>query len=120
MLRENNIVKFVRKSNVLRPGYYLGLDMQKKLVILCIRGTQNVYDLITNIISSGHEEVTFEGYSAHFGTAEAARWFLTHEIDSIRMCLNNHKVALWYLFYILYFWVCVNSSMWVSLVILIN
>ncbi|KAG2267905.1 hypothetical protein Bca52824_062460 [Brassica carinata] len=29
-------------------------------------------------------EVTFEGYSMHFGTAEAARWFLNHELQTIR------------------------------------
>ncbi|XP_051142102.1 uncharacterized protein LOC127259022 isoform X2 [Andrographis paniculata] len=92
MLRKNNIVKFINNSNVLRPGYYLGVDVRKKLVILGIRGTQSVYDLITDVITSGsREEITFEGYSAHFGTAEAARWFVSHEIDSIRRCLKDHK-----------------------------
>ncbi|KAI3461630.1 hypothetical protein Pfo_018293 [Paulownia fortunei] len=91
MLRERNVVKFIKNSSVLRPGYYIGIDMRKKLVILGIRGTHTVYDLITDIISSGHEEITFEGYSTHFGTAEAARWFLNHEIDTIRKCIEKHK-----------------------------
>ncbi|XP_075482211.1 uncharacterized protein LOC142522601 [Primulina tabacum] len=91
MIRENNIVKFVKNSSVLRPGYYVGIDKRKKLVILGIRGTHTVYDLVTDFISSGHEEITFEGYSTHFGTAEAARWFLTHEIDTLRKCLEKHK-----------------------------
>ncbi|GFP99596.1 sn1-specific diacylglycerol lipase alpha [Phtheirospermum japonicum] len=73
MIREKNVVKFVKNSSVLRPGYYIGVDMRKKLVILGIRGTHTVYDLVTDIISSGHEEITSEGYSTHFGTAEAAR-----------------------------------------------
>ncbi|KAK4418375.1 hypothetical protein Salat_2250200 [Sesamum alatum] len=76
---------------MLRPGYYLGIDTRKKLVILGIRGTQIVYDLITDIVSSIHEGTTFEGYRTHFGTAEAARWFLPHEIDPIRRCLKDHK-----------------------------
>ncbi|KAL6502899.1 hypothetical protein OROHE_024067 [Orobanche hederae] len=91
MIRERNILKFIKDSSVLRPGYYIGVDMRKKLVILGIRGTHTVYDLITDIISSGHEEITYEGYSTHFGTAEAARWFLNHEMGTIRKCLEKHK-----------------------------
>lgn len=91
MLQEKNVLKFIKDSSVLRPGYYIGVDMRQKLVILCIRGTHTVYDLITDIISAGHEELTFEGYPTHFGTAEAARWFLTHEIETIRKCLEKHK-----------------------------
>lgn len=56
MLREKNVVKFVKDSSVLRPGYYVGIDMRKKLVIFGIRGTHTVYDLITDIITTGHEE----------------------------------------------------------------
>ncbi|CAN4101246.1 unnamed protein product [Withania somnifera] len=78
MLRESNVVKFIKNST-------------KKLVILGIRGTHTVYDLITDIVSSSHEEITLEGYSTHFGTAEAARWFLIHEMGTIRNCLEKHK-----------------------------
>ncbi|KAL9264325.1 Diacylglycerol lipase-beta-like protein [Drosera capensis] len=92
MLRGCDVLKFVKNSSVMRPGYYIGIDRRKKLVILGIRGTQTVYDLITDIVSTSHEEVTFEGYSSHFGTAEAARWFLTHEIGgTIKKCLDEHK-----------------------------
>ncbi|KAL0458287.1 UNVERIFIED_CONTAM: Sn1-specific diacylglycerol lipase beta [Sesamum latifolium] len=93
MLREKDVVKFIKHSSVLRPGYYIGIDKRKKLVILGIRGTHTVYDLITDIISSGHEDITFEGYSTHFGTAESARWFLNHEIDTIRKCLEKQVVV---------------------------
>ncbi|KAG9155660.1 hypothetical protein Leryth_003948 [Lithospermum erythrorhizon] len=92
MLRESNVVKFVKNSSILRPGYYIGIDMRKKLVILGIRGTHNVYDLITDIVSLSNDEVvTFEGYSTHFGVAEAAHWFLTHEMNTLRRCLHEHK-----------------------------
>ncbi|XP_059432429.1 uncharacterized protein LOC132165767 isoform X1 [Corylus avellana] len=91
MIRESNVLKFVNDSSLMRPGYYVGIDTRRKLVILGIRGTQTVYDLITDIVSSSDEEVTFEGYSTHFGTAEAARWFLSHEIGTIRKCLEKYK-----------------------------
>lgn len=91
MLRESNIIKFVKNSSMLRPGYYIGVDIRNKLVIFGIRGTHTVYDLITDIVSSSDVEVNFEGYSTHFGTAEAARWFLTHEIGTIKKCLEKHE-----------------------------
>nr|KAJ0214075.1 hypothetical protein LSAT_V11C400167850 [Lactuca sativa] len=36
-------------------------------------------------------EVNFEGYSTHFGTCEAARWFLTHEMGTINDRLHKHQ-----------------------------
>ncbi|CAI0385726.1 unnamed protein product, partial [Linum tenue] len=90
MLREKNILKYVKDSSVMRPGYYIGIDPRKKLVILGIRGTNTVYDLITDIVSSSDDDVTIEGYSTHFGTAEAARWFLKHETKTIRKYLETH------------------------------
>ncbi|CAN1766521.1 Diacylglycerol lipase-beta [Linum perenne] len=91
MLRERNILKYVKDSSVMRPGYYIAIDPRKKLVILGIRGTHTVYDLITDIVSSSDDEVTFEGYSTHFGTAEAARWFHKHEMQTIKKCLEEHE-----------------------------
>lgn len=91
MLRERNILKFVKNSSVMRPGYYIGVDTRNKLVILGIRGTQTVYDLITDVVSSSDQKVSFEGFSTHFGTAEAARWYLHHEMGTIRKCLEQHK-----------------------------
>ncbi|MED6198114.1 hypothetical protein PIB30_062932 [Stylosanthes scabra] len=91
MLRERNIIKFIRNSSVMTPSYYIGVDPRKRLIILGIRGTQTVYDLITDILSTSDGEVTFEGFSTHFGTAESARWFLNHEIDVIRKCLEKHQ-----------------------------
>ncbi|KAH7691667.1 alpha/beta-Hydrolases protein [Dioscorea alata] len=91
MLLERNILKFVKNSSVLRPGYYIGIDTRNKLVILGIRGTDTVYDLITDAVTLSDQEVSFEGFSTHFGTTEAARWFLRHELGTIRKCLEKHK-----------------------------
>jgi len=98
MLRESNVIKFVSSSSVMRPAYYIGVDPRKKLVILGIRGTHALYDLITDIVSSSDGEVTFEGYSTHFGTAECARWFLHHEIGNIRKYLQKHEVGMVFIF----------------------
>lgn len=103
MLRESNVLKFVKNSSVMRPGYYIGIDTRRKLVILGIRGTHTVYDLITDVVSSSDGEVTFEGYSTHFGTAEAARWFLTHEMGNIRKCLEKYEVVILYFVIVFFF-----------------
>lgn len=92
MLRERNVLKFVRDSSVMRPGYYIGIDTRNKLVVFGIRGTHTVYDLITDVVSSSDQKVSFEGFSTHFGTAEAARWYLRHEMGTIKKCLEKHKV----------------------------
>nr|XP_027189676.1 uncharacterized protein LOC101505526 isoform X4 [Cicer arietinum] len=91
MLRESNVIKFVNNSSVMRPAYYIGVDTRKKLVILGIRGTHALYDLITDIVSSSDGEVTYDGYSTHFGTAESARWFLHHEIGNLRKYLEKYE-----------------------------
>lgn len=92
MLRKRNVVKFVKDSSILRPGYYIGIDPRAKLVILGIRGTHTVYDLVTDLIALSDKKVSPKGFSTHFGTYEAARWYLRHELGIIRKCLEKHKV----------------------------
>lgn len=91
MLRESNVLKFVSNSNVMRPGYYIGVDTRNKLVILGIRGTHTVHDLITDMVSLSNQEVSFDGFQVHFGTAEAARWFFCNELETLRNCLKKYE-----------------------------
>uniref|UniRef100_A0A0E0EV22 Fungal lipase-type domain-containing protein n=1 Tax=Oryza meridionalis TaxID=40149 RepID=A0A0E0EV22_9ORYZ len=91
MLRKRNVLKFVKDSSILRPGYYIAIDPRTKLVILGIRGTHTVYDLVTDLIALSDKKVSPKGFSAHFGTYEAARWYLHHELGLIRKCLEKHK-----------------------------
>lgn len=91
MLRESNVVKFMDKASVMRPAYYIAVDTHQKLVILGIRGTSSVHDVITDLVSHSDEEVRFGGGSVHFGTAEAAEWFITHELETLRQYLNKNS-----------------------------
>ncbi|KAI4998927.1 hypothetical protein ZWY2020_054269 [Hordeum vulgare] len=91
MLRPRNVLKFVKDSSILRPGYYIGIDPRAKLVILGIRGTHTVYDLVTDLVALSDKKVSPKGFSTHFGTYEAARWYLRHELSIIRKCLETHK-----------------------------
>jgi hypothetical protein len=95
MLREKNIVKFIKDSSVMRPGYYVAVDPRNSLIVLGIRGTHTVHDIVTDLVSlSDDQKVSLEGFSTHFGTAESARWFLHHELGNIRRCLEKHKVGM--------------------------
>ncbi|GJN34722.1 hypothetical protein PR202_gb23413 [Eleusine coracana subsp. coracana] len=91
MLRKRNVVKFVKDSSILRPGYYIAIDPRAKLVILGIRGTHTVYDLVTDLIALSDKKVSPKGFSTHFGTYEAARWYLRHELGVIRTCFEKHQ-----------------------------
>ncbi|XP_037428514.1 uncharacterized protein LOC119294448 isoform X1 [Triticum dicoccoides] len=91
MLRPRNVLKFVKDSSIFRPGYYIGIDPRAKLVILGIRGTHTVYDLVTDLVALSDKKVSPKGFSTHFGTYEAARWYLRHELSIIRKCLEKHK-----------------------------
>ncbi|KAF0911485.1 hypothetical protein E2562_011134 [Oryza meyeriana var. granulata] len=91
MLRKRNVLKFVKDSSILRPGYYIAIDPRTKLVILGIRGTHTVYDLVTDLIALSDKKVSPKGFSTHFGTYEAARWYLRHELGIIKKCLEKHK-----------------------------
>uniref|UniRef100_A0ACD5VLH2 Uncharacterized protein n=1 Tax=Avena sativa TaxID=4498 RepID=A0ACD5VLH2_AVESA len=91
MLRRRNVLKFVKDSSILRPGYYIAIDPRAKLVILGIRGTHTVYDLVTDLVALSDKKVSPKGFSTHFGTYEAARWYLRWELRIIRQCLEKHK-----------------------------
>jgi hypothetical protein len=93
MLRKRNVLKFVKDSSILRPGYYIAIDPRAKLVILGIRGTHTVYDLVTDLVALSDKKVSPRGFSTHFGTYEAARWYLRWELKIISQCLEKHKVG---------------------------
>lgn len=95
MLREKNIVKFIKDSSVMRPGYYVGVDTRNSLIVLGIRGTHSVHDIVTDLVTlSDDQKVSLEGFTTHFGTAEAARWFLDNELGTIRRYLEKYQVGM--------------------------
>lgn len=69
MLRKRNVLKFVKETSILRPGY-------------CV-GTRTVYDPVTDLIALSHKTVSPKGFSTHFGTYEAALWYLRHELGKL-------------------------------------
>ncbi|CAK9214810.1 unnamed protein product [Sphagnum jensenii] len=91
MLQQGNVVKFEDTSSVMRPGYYIAVDTRHKLVIMCIRGTHTMHDLITDLATHSEHAAILDGESVHYGSVEGARWFVQHEIATLRKCLQEHE-----------------------------
>uniref|UniRef100_A0A7I4CAW7 Fungal lipase-type domain-containing protein n=1 Tax=Physcomitrium patens TaxID=3218 RepID=A0A7I4CAW7_PHYPA len=91
MIQESKVVKFEDTSNVMRPGYYIAVDHRHKLVILCIRGTHTVHDIITDLASNSGGASNLDGENVHYGSVEAARWFMEHELSTLKSCLHEHE-----------------------------
>lgn len=91
MIQESKVVKFEDTSNVMRPGYYVAIDHRHKLVILCIRGTHTVHDIVTDLASNSEGSSTLDGESVHYGSVEGARWFMENEMSTLKNCLEEHK-----------------------------
>lgn len=101
MLQQGNVVKFEDTSSVMRPGYYIAVDTRHKLVIMCIRGTHTMHDLITDLATHSEHAAILDGESVHYGSVEGARWFVQHEIATLRKCLQEHEVCFPGLFSVL-------------------
>lgn len=82
----------VRQANILRPAFFIGVDDQKRLVVLGIRGTTQAHDLFTDLSTAGEEFL--DGGYAHAGMLHAARWFVEHEAKTLKEQLQQNKVTL--------------------------
>lgn len=94
MLQEKNVVKFVNRASIMRPAYYVAVDPRYKLVILSIRGTQTIHDVITDLSSDSDHAEKVDGEPVHYGSVEAARWFLHFEVHTLRRYLTENEVSL--------------------------
>lgn len=93
MLREKNVVKFVGKASVMRPAYYIGVDTRHKLVVMSIRGTSTLHDLVTDLATHNENSGILDGEPVHYGSFEAAQWLQRHEAATLRRCLEENKVS---------------------------
>ncbi|BBN04068.1 sn1-specific diacylglycerol lipase [Marchantia polymorpha subsp. ruderalis] len=91
MLREKNVVKFVGKASVMRPAYYIGVDTRHKLVVMSIRGTSTLHDLVTDLATHNENSGILDGEPVHYGSFEAAQWLQRHEAATLRRCLEENK-----------------------------
>eukprot|EP00850_Spirogloea_muscicola_P007678 SM000039S14508 [mRNA] locus=s39:524519:526466:+ [translate_table: standard] len=91
MLRAGRVVKL---PDILRPSYYVAIDDRRQLVVLGVRGTASGRDLMTSLAGHSSEVEGLEavgGGFSHYGSAEAAKWFVEHELATLRRCLAEHR-----------------------------
>ncbi|CAM6097678.1 unnamed protein product [Calypogeia fissa] len=91
MLKEENVVKFVNRASIMRPAYFVAVDPRHKLVILSIRGTQTIHDVITDLSSDSDHAEKVDGEPVHYGSVEAARWFLHFEVQTLRRYVTENE-----------------------------
>lgn len=94
LLQEENVIKFVNRATIMRPAYFVAVDPRHQLVILSIRGTQTISDVITDLSSDSEHAEKLDGEPVHYGSVEAARWFLRFEVGTLRRCLTENQVSL--------------------------
>eukprot|EP00898_Chlorokybus_atmophyticus_P005178 jgi/Chlat1/5661/Chrsp37S05467 len=100
-LSHGRVLKFHTQADLLRPAYYVAIDDQRRNIVLCVRGTSSVQDLLTDLASSA-EEVRknqngdgAECEYAHLGMMEAARWLLRQEAQTlIDLMKENPRYSL--------------------------
>jgi pimeloyl-ACP methyl ester carboxylesterase len=74
-LADEHIVDFELVSTVFRPAFFTCFVPELRAVVLSIRSTKSLTDLMTDY---NYEPDTFLQGAAHGGMARAARWFAAH------------------------------------------
>ena len=82
---------WVRSSALNRPGFMIVVDERRQEVVLAVRGTDNMSDILTDVSASSMEKY---GGRVHTGFAQATAWFREQlwEADSgpLRVALAEH------------------------------
>lgn len=86
-IREEDIVKLVSASDVMKPAFYIVKHHRRRCVVMGIRGTSEAYDVLTDL--NPHSE-PFEGGFAHSGMLTAAQWLLQNEAETLRNVLHEN------------------------------
>jgi pimeloyl-ACP methyl ester carboxylesterase len=71
-LTDEQLIDFDLVSTVNRPAFFTCVVPEMRAVVLSIRSTKSITDLMTDY---NYEPDTFLGGAAHSGMAKAARWF---------------------------------------------
>lgn len=86
-IREEDIVKLVSASDVMKPAFYIVKHHRRRCVVMGIRGTSEAYDVLTDL--NPHSE-SFEGGYAHSGMLTGAQWLLRNEAETVHNVLQEN------------------------------
>eukprot|EP00741_Cyanophora_paradoxa_P007257 tig00001095_g7020.t1 len=87
-MRREDLLWASWRSSTHRPAFYIALDPQTKSLLLCIRGTKQIKDALTDLTTSVH---AFQGGHVHMGMLMAALWFRQHVVKLLHSHLKLHR-----------------------------
>eukprot|EP00040_Diaphanoeca_grandis_P003934 m.26444 g.26444 ORF g.26444 m.26444 type:complete len:583 (+) comp15404_c0_seq1:124-1872(+) len=75
-------------SSIYRPGYCIVLDRATKAVVLMIRGTLSMHDVLTDLVCA---EAEFRSGTSHGGMLSSAKRFNEEVMDTIEQALRQNE-----------------------------
>lgn len=83
----SDVVVFERSATMLRPAYAIAVDHGAREVLLSLRGTDTLSDVLTDCCAVAAALDGRPGGLAHAGMQRAADWFVTNEAQRLRALL---------------------------------
>ncbi|KAI9304896.1 hypothetical protein BJ944DRAFT_282567 [Cunninghamella echinulata] len=77
----------LRKGAVFQPSYFVSVDRIHEAVVLGIRGTWSLYDVITDLVC---DYKPWKGGLVHSGMLASAQWFFSRIIPQIFHYISEH------------------------------
>lgn len=77
-------------SSVGRPGHFVAIDTERRVIVLCCKGTSSTSDAITNSAGKSVVVSEFPDIEAHQGILQSARAILKHCLPSLRSALLGY------------------------------
>ncbi|KNC56138.1 uncharacterized protein AMSG_02153 [Thecamonas trahens ATCC 50062] len=86
-LTMDNVVEWSRESHVNAPGYMIVNDPNRKEILVVMRGTNNLNDVLTDISAAA---VNAYGGEVHEGFYQSTQWFLRKRKKTILKLLDRN------------------------------
>ncbi|CAO3596502.1 unnamed protein product [Absidia cylindrospora] len=78
----------LRKGAVFQPSYFISVDRGHEAVVLGIRGTWSLYDVITDLVC---DYKPWKGGLVHCGVLASAQWLFTRIVPQIFHHIHEHS-----------------------------
>ncbi|ORZ08300.1 hypothetical protein BCR42DRAFT_424823 [Absidia repens] len=78
----------LRKGAVFQPSYFISIDRGHEAVVLGIRGTWSLYDVITDLVC---DYKPWKGGLVHCGVLASAQWLFTRIVPQIFHHIHEHS-----------------------------
>eukprot|EP00898_Chlorokybus_atmophyticus_P007495 jgi/Chlat1/7747/Chrsp66S09166 len=77
VMKCGSVIKYQAESRPLKPAYYIVVDHTHEWILVGMRGTMGVADVLTDL--AGSSEKYGDGHHVHCGMMESAQWLMIEE-----------------------------------------